>query len=396
MKKNDLNFLEQITAEHPVDLLYALNNVATALQQSIQFEDNIYRVFQEEVVSLGLRGGISLLDEQGETLRFRTIAFTNPLRKILSRFENNLKLKAEGYEVLVDQVDVYQKVIKDGQTEFVNDTSSVSAQVVPSQIRNIIAPLLSFLGSPPGIFTPLIFNGEIKGMLNIVGQNLTDKDIPAVRAFSNQIAVALENSRLVERLIFAKKELDTAYQSTLEGWVQALDLRDQETEGHTLRVAEATVRLVKHMGMPEADIPHIRRGALLHDIGKMAIPDNILRKPGPLTEEEWRVMKKHPIYAYQWLSQIEYLKPALDIPYCHHERLDGSGYPRGLSGEEIPLSARIFSVVDVWDAMTSDRPYRKRMPKEEVTNYIKGQAGTYFDEQAVWNFFDLKKKEPNF
>jgi putative nucleotidyltransferase with HDIG domain len=396
MKKNDSDFLEQITAEHPVDLLYALNNVATALQQSIQLEDNIYRVFHEQVVSLGLRGGISLLDEQGETLRFRTIAFTNPLRKILSRFENNLKLKAEGFEVLVDQVDVYQKVIKDGQTEFVNDTSSVSAQVVPSQIRNVIAPLLSFLGSPPGIFTPLIFNGEIKGMLNIVGQNLTDKDIPAVRAFSNQIAVALENSRLVERLIFAKKELDTAYQSTLEGWVQALDLRDQETEGHTLRVAEATVRLAKHMGMPEADIPHIRRGALLHDIGKMAIPDNILRKPGPLTEDEWRVMKKHPIYAYQWLSQIEYLKPALDIPYCHHERLDGSGYPRGLSGEEIPLSARIFSVVDVWDAMTSDRPYRKRMPKEEVTNYIKGQAGTYFDEQAVWNFFDLKKKEPNF
>ena len=282
MKHTDSSFSEQHAPESSIDLLYALNNVATALQQSIQDEENIYQVFQKQVVSLGLRGGISLLDEPGETLCFKTVAFTSPLRKILTSFERNLKLKAEGFEVLVDKVDVYRKVIKEGQTEFVNDTSSVSAQVVPRHLRNFVAPLLTFLGGPPGIFTPLIFNGKVEGMLNIVGPNLSEKDVSAVRAFSNQIAVALENSRLVERLIFAKEEVDSAYQATLEGWVQAFDLRDHETEGHTLRVTEATVRLAEHIGLPETDIPHIRRGALLHDIGKMAIPDRILRKPGPL------------------------------------------------------------------------------------------------------------------
>jgi putative nucleotidyltransferase with HDIG domain len=390
MKKTDLR-----SPESPIDLLYALNSVATALQQSIQDENNIFKVFQEQVVSLGLRGGISLLDEQEETLIFKTVAFTNPLRKILTRFEKNLKLNAEGYKISIEEVDVYRKVIKERRTEFVNNTSSVSAQVVPSHIRNVVAPLHTFLGGHPGIFTPLIFNGKVEGMLNIVGPNLSEKDIPAVRAFSNQIAVALENSRLVERLMFAKDELDSAYQSTLEGWVQALDLRDQETEGHTLRVAETTVRLAEFVGLPETDVPHILRGALLHDIGKMAIPDSILRKPGPLDANEWDEMKKHPVYAYQWLSKIDYLKPALDIPYCHHERFDGSGYPRGLENEEIPINARLFAVVDVWDAMTSDRPYRKRMPKEDVTDFLKSKAGILFDKHSVRHFLDLKEKDPS-
>lgn len=393
MKQSDP---EQQATEFQADLLYALNNVATSLQRSIQNESNIFQVFQKQVVALGLRGGISLLDERGESLSFKTIAFTNPLRKVLTRFEKNLNLKAEGYEVSVAKVDVYRKVIQEGKTEFVSDTSSVSAQVIPTQLRNIIAPLLSFLGGPPGIFTPLIFNGKVEGMLNIVGTNLSEKDVPAVRAFSNQIAVALENSRLVERLIAAKEELDAAYLATLEGWVQALDLRDQETEGHTLRVAETTVRFAEYMGFTETDVPHIRRGALLHDIGKMAVPDSILRKPGPLDESEWEVMKNHPVLAYQWLSKIEYLKPALDIPYCHHERMDGSGYPRRLRGEEIPLSARLFAVVDVWDAMTTDRPYRKKIPEGKVTEHLKNQAGIIFDEQIVQRFFDLKEQDPTF
>lgn len=279
------------------DLLYALNNVATELQQSIIDEKNIYHVFQEQVVALGLRGGISLLDDQRNKLCFKTVAFTNPLRKVLNRFEKNLNLQAVGYEIPVAKVDVYNQVVSSGQTVFVADTSTIASQVVPGALRAIVAPLFSFLGRPPGIFTPLVFNGQVEGMLNIVGQNLTSKDIPAVRAFANQIAVALENSALVDRLVQAKDSLDLAYQSTLEGWVHALDLRDQETQGHTLRVAETTMHLAEKMGMPQEQLPHIRRGALLHDIGKMANSDSILRKPGPLNEDEWVEMKKHPVYA---------------------------------------------------------------------------------------------------
>ena len=155
---------------------------------------------------------------------------------------------------------------------------------------------------------------------------------------------------MFEELNRSHLELTLAYDTTIEGWAQALELRDRETEGHTRRVADLTVKLAQALGVKSEDLIHIRRGALLHDIGKMGIPDRILLKPGPLTPEEWEIMKKHPVYAWELLSPIKYLRPALDIPYYHHERWDGTGYPRGLKGEEIPLSARIFAVVDVWDA----------------------------------------------
>jgi putative nucleotidyltransferase with HDIG domain len=183
--------------------------------------------------------------------------------------------------------------------------------------------------------------------------------------------------------------LAQAYDATIEGWAQALELRDMETEGHSRRVVDLTLELAREMGVEKKQLIHIRRGALLHDIGKMGVPDAILQKPGKLNKAEWEVIQEHPVFAYKWLAPIEFLKPALDIPYCHHERWDGSGYPRGLSKEEIPLSARIFSVVDVWDAMTSDRPYRKRLPKNEVAEYLKSQAGILFDEQMIKTFLSL-------
>lgn len=163
---------------------------------------------------------------------------------------------------------------------------------------------------------------------------------------------------LLDERQHAAEELARAYDATLEGWSRALDLRDHETEGHARRVTELTVRLAEAMGLPAAEVAHIRRGALLHDIGKMGIPDAILRKPGPLNAEEWTVMRTHPTLAYELLEPIHYLQPALAIPLFHHERWDGSGYPQGLAGETIPLLARIFAVVDVWDALTNDRPYR--------------------------------------
>ena len=184
-------------------------------------------------------------------------------------------------------------------------------------------------------------------------------------------------------------DLQEAYDKTIEGWVLALDLRDRETEGHTQRVTEMTLKLARELGCTEEEIVHIRRGALLHDIGKMGVPDKLLQKPGPLTDEEWVEMRKHPDYAYQMLSKISYLHQALIIPYYHHERWDGSGYPHKLKGEDIPLFARLFSVVDVWDALSSDRPYRKRMPPKDVIEYLEKEAGRLFDPYIVEKFLEL-------
>jgi len=183
--------------------------------------------------------------------------------------------------------------------------------------------------------------------------------------------------------------LTKSYEATLEGWVRALDLRDNATEIHTRRVTELTLLLAKKMGVEQQELEHIRRGALLHDIGKMGIPDRILQKPGPLTDEEWGTMKKHPIYACEFLSPISYLEPALEIPCYHHEKWDGSGYPNGMMGDEIPLSARIFAVVDVWDALLSDRSYREAWAEDEAVDYIKAQADSHFDPEVVLSFLDI-------
>ncbi len=188
----------------------------------------------------------------------------------------------------------------------------------------------------------------------------------------------------------ANRAMREAYDTTLEGWGRVLDLRDGETEGHSKRVAQMTVRLALELGVEGEGLLHVRRGALLHDIGKIAIPDRILLKPGELTSEEWEPMRMHPVYAYETLCSIPYLLPALDIPYCHHERWDGTGYPRGLVGENIPLSARIFAVVDVWDALSSDRPYRNAWPEDRVVKYIHAQSGKMFDPKVVDTFFYLK------
>lgn len=197
-----------------------------------------------------------------------------------------------------------------------------------------------------------------------------------------------ERARIEEQTRRSKEELAESYHATLVGWVKALDLRDKETEGHSLRVTELTVAIAKAIGMSEEEIGHVQRGALLHDIGKLGIPDSILHKPGPLDEQEWVLMRKHPVYAYEWLSPIAYLRPALDIPHYHHEKWDGSGYPRGLKGDEIPLAARIFALVDVWDALRSDRPYRSAWPEEKVRDHIRSQSGSHFDPSLVELFLE--------
>lgn len=206
----------------------------------------------------------------------------------------------------------------------------------------------------------------------------------------NRYRLLIEQRQEMESL---HREVVAAYDKTIEGWSRALDLRDKETEGHTKRVSEKTLQLAEAVGLDEEALLQIKRGALLHDVGKLGIPDSILLKPEPLTEAEWDVMRQHPVYAYEWLSAIDYLRHALEIPYCHHEKWDGTGYPRGLRGEEIPLAARLFAVVDVWDALTSDRPYRKPVSDENAWKYIIEQSGKHFDPRAVEAFAKVFDRE---
>ena len=244
--------------------------------------------------------------------------------------------------------------------------------------------------------TPLIVKGQVRGILEVFQRTPNEPDpdwISSLESFAGQAAIAIENTRLFEELQNSNAELSQAYDTTIEGWSRAMDLRDQETEGHTQRVTETTLRLALCMDIPRDQVIHLRRGALLHDIGKMGIPDNILLKPGKLTDEEWVIMRKHPQFAYDMLYPIPYLRPALDIPYCHHEKWDGSGYPRGLKGQHIPISARIFSIVDVWDAITSDRPYRAAWSKEKALDYIREINETHFDPMVVDGFLKFLAAE---
>jgi len=239
---------------------------------------------------------------------------------------------------------------------------------------------------------PLIAKGQFLGVLEVFQRTPaeeTEEWAEFLEMLANQMAIAIDNAILLQKLERTNLELTRAYDATLEGWARVLELHDRETEGHSRRVTEMTLEIARRMGVREEDLIHIRRGALLHDIGKLGIPDSILLKPGKLTEEEWEIMKKHPVYAYEMLSKIAYLRPALDIPYCHHEKWDGSGYPRGLKGEEIPLPARIFAVVDVFDALTSDRPYRKAWSREEAIAYIKERSGKDFDPAVVEVFLEV-------
>ena len=243
---------------------------------------------------------------------------------------------------------------------------------------------------------PLIAKGKVTGVLEVYQRKLFTPDkewLDFLSALAGQASIAIDSTLLFNSLQRSNMELSLAYDATIEGWSRALDLRDEETEGHTQRVTNMTVRMAHLFGLSEGKIEHIRRGALLHDIGKMGIPDKVLLKPGPLTDQEWVIMKKHPTYAYVLLSPIQYLHSALDIPYCHHEKWDGTGYPRGLKAEQIPLPARIFMVVDVWDALTSDRPYRAAWPKEKVLEHIQSGTGSHFDPQIVQLFMESKVYE---
>ncbi len=263
----------------------------------------------------------------------------------------------------------------------------------PDELRRVVdANLLATEAFRAFAAVPLISKGEVLGTLEVFFRRRPEFDKEwkfLFETLAGQAAIAIDNSIMFSDLKRSHRELALAYDATIEGWAYALDLRDQGTEFHARRVTDIAVRLAREAGLPPEQLPHFRRGALLHDMGKMSVPDAVLLKPGPLNDEEREIMKRHPRTAMEMLSRIEYLRPALDIPYCHHERWDGTGYPRGLRNEQIPFSARIFALADVYDALISDRPYRKAWPKAKAIEHIRSQSGKHFDPRVVEIFLSM-------
>ncbi|MCB9135942.1 MAG: HD domain-containing protein [Anaerolineales bacterium] len=370
---NSLRYVTQGFSEQEQELerLYALVDVSKVINSSLDLTTVLNEVMDTIISLTGAERGFLMLSNLNGTLDFRVAR--NMARETLD--EEEFKISST----------IAHRVAAQGEP--VLTTNAQEDPRFTGQHSVAIYNLRSIL------CVPLKVKGNVTGLIyadnRIRSGAFTQRDLNILTAFANQAAVALENARLFNDLQRSNFELAQTYDITLEGWARALELRDQETEGHTRRVTELTVRLAKAMGYEGEELNHIRRGALLHDIGKMGIPDRILLKPGKLTDEEQKIMKRHPVYAYEMLYPIEKLRPALDIPHRHHEKWDGSGYPDGLRGKEIPLAARIFAIVDVWDALRSDRPYREAWPAERVRIHVREQSNTHFDPRVVEAFLEL-------
>lgn len=259
-------------------------------------------------------------------------------------------LRASGSEEIVGAYEIYAS------------TARLDARIAEIRINVVVGVVGGF-----GLLYLALFGVVAQASRRLVGQ-------------------AVENERLA-------RQVTDAWDETLEGWAKALELRDAETEGHCRRTTGMTLLVAEELGLFGTELDDARRGALLHDIGKMGVPDAILLKPGPLTGEETEIMHRHPEFARHVLQDISYLGRAIDIPYCHHEKWDGSGYPRGLAGAQIPLSARIFSVVDAWDALASNRPYRAAWPAVRIREYLTAQAGKQYDPAVVDVFLRLLDRQ---
>lgn len=269
----------------------------------------------------------------------------------------------------------------------------MNLQTAPEAVNEVLIKRENFVTY---IGIPLVVKGQVKGVFEVFHRaplSPTPDWMEFLHTLAGQAAIAIDSSQLFEKLQRSNQELLQAYDTTLEGWARALELRDRETEGHTRRVTKLTMRLARYFGVNDSEMVNIYRGVLLHDIGKMGVPDHILKKTGKLTDSEWDEMRMHPVYAYNLLSPISFLRGALDIPYCHHEHWNGGGYPRGLKDEQIPLSARLFAVVDNWDALLSNRPYRNAWPRPDVIDYLREKAGILFDPKIVDIFLRMMEKE---
>ncbi|HKI53797.1 MAG TPA: HD domain-containing phosphohydrolase [Anaerolineales bacterium] len=351
--------------------LGALIGVGRTINSSLGLERVLEEVMDSLIELMSAERGFLMLRESDGNLKER-----------IARGIDHSNLDEESFKVSRTIVD---KVV--GTGEAILTTNAQEDPRFENQMSVAAYRLRSILCAPLKIKDRLI------GVIYVDNRAHTgifqDRELGLITAFSDQAAVAIDNAQLFDGLQASNQELQDAYRATLEGWVHALDMRDKETEGHTQRVTTLTERLARSMGVGDEELVHIRRGALLHDIGKMAIPDGILLKPGPLTDDERELIKKHPVYAFEMLDKIKFLRPAIDIPHYHHEKWDGTGYPVGLRGEDIPFAARIFPVIDVYDALVSNRPYRKALPPEDVREYIKADSGKHFDPQVVDAFMQM-------
>jgi PAS domain S-box-containing protein len=383
----------RVFTEDDVNFLQAVANIIAGTIQRMDYEDNI----RSQVQRLSALRNID-----------KAICSTDELHVILSEL-----LKQVTSQLGVDAADILlfnpeTQVLEYGGGHGFRSTAlqytrlemgkSYAGRVAQERtiisIKNLHEAYKGFRRSPllpeEGFFAyvgvPLVAKGQVKGVLEIFHRTPINPEkewLDFLESLAGEAAIAIENATMCNDLQKSNIELTHAYDATIEGWVRALAMRHEWTETHSQNVIDITLRINRTMGMGDDELVHVRRGALLHDIGKMAVPDSILNKPGKLTDEEWEVMRKHPVYAYKMLSPIPFLRPALDIPYCHHEKWDGKGYPRGLTGEAIPLAARIFSVADVVDALTSDRPYRPAWPLEKVKDHIHSLSGKDFDPKIV-------------
>jgi putative nucleotidyltransferase with HDIG domain len=351
--------------------LGALMGVGRAINSSLSLKRVLEEVMDTLIELMRAERGFLMLRESNGELSVR-----------LARGIAHVNLEEEAFKV---SRTIVRKVAESGEPVLTTNAQEDprfegQLSIAAFQLRSILC-------------APLKIKNELIGVIYVDNRARSgifqENDLGLIRAFADQAAVAIDNAQLFENLQASNRELQEAYQATLEGWVQALDMRDKETEGHTQRVTILTERLARTMGIDGVDLVNITRGALLHDIGKMAIPDGILLKPGKLTDDERLLVQQHPVYAYDMLKRIDFLVPAIDIPHYHHEKWDGTGYPDGLKAEEIPFAARIFPVIDVWDALISDRPYRKALPEDEVRERIKADSGKHFDPVVVDAFFAL-------
>jgi len=400
--------LSQIADPNVKSVLQDLRRIADSIENMQDGVSNRIHVGRQKVEALAKVGDVinsSLgLDRVLEEVMDSLIALVQAERGFLVLREEDGELRVQTARG-IDHVDLNEeafslsrtivtRVMSTGEPVLTTNAQEdprfgKEASIIMLQLRSILC-------------VPMKLKEEIIGVMFVDNRVQTghfkESDLDLLSAFAEQAAMAIHNAGLFDdlqdankNLEDANKELQTAYEATLQGWVRALDLRDKETEGHTQRVTTLTQELAQRMGLDESKQVHIERGALLHDIGKMGIRDGILLKPGKLTVEEREVIEQHPTLAYEMLRPIEFLEPAIDIPYCHHEKWDGSGYPRGLRGDEIPFPARIFSVVDVWDALTSVRPYRDPMESAEALQYIHEQSGTHFDPRVVDAFLEMNR-----
>ncbi len=362
--------LSELQIRQQLARLTALRIIDQAITSSFDMRFTLDIVLSQVVNHLQVDAAdILLLDSTGQFLElqamhgFRTTVFRSGRMGITDSLAGRVVTQQKGIHIL--------------------DLQEVNDKILAVQLSG--ESFVSYYG------IPLVTKGKVQGVLELFHRVplLTYPEwLDFLETLAGQAAIAIDNATLFKHLQRSNFEIEHAYDATIEGWSHALDLRDRETEGHTLRVTEMAVDLARLAGLDPESLVHLRRGGLLHDIGKLGVPDNVLLKPGPLTGEEWTIMRMHPQFAHDWLVQIDYLRKSLEIPFCHHEKWDGSGYPRGLKGEAIPLASRIFAYADVWDALTSDRPYRPAWPPEKALEYIRQNSGIHFDPSLLELFME--------